>query len=53
MERIAVYAIGLHMKDVLKDSVLFLHNIGVAAARTKLVFAAPEGSHSVADRISS
>jgi serine/threonine-protein kinase RsbW len=51
VERIAVYGMSLHMKDVLKESVLFLHNIGVAAARSNLVFAAPEGSRTVADRI--
>lgn len=51
--RIAVYSMRLHMKDELEESVLFLHTMGVAAAKNKLVLAAPEGSRSVADRIMS
>ena len=41
-ERIAVYAMSRHMKDVLKKSGLFLQNMGVATVRTNLVFAAPK-----------
>jgi len=51
--RIAGYTMRLHMKDELEESVLFLHTMGVAAAKNKLVLAAPEGSRSVADRIMS
>jgi hypothetical protein len=51
MERIAVFAIKHHEKDILKESVRFLRNMGVAAARNKLDFAAPEGARTVQDRI--
>lgn len=51
MERIAVFAMKHHERDILKESVLFLHNMGIAAARNKVVFAAPQETRTVADRI--
>jgi serine/threonine-protein kinase RsbW len=51
MERIAVFAMKHHEKDILKESVLFLRNMGIAAARNKLDLAVPEGARTVQDRI--
>ena len=51
MERIAVFAMKHHEKDILKESVLFLRNIGVAAARNKLDLVAPEAARTVQERI--
>ena len=50
MEHIAILALKHHEKDILKESVLFLHNMGIAAARN-IDTATPEGARTVHDSI--
>ncbi len=52
MERIAVFAMKHHEEELLRESVLFMHTMGVAAARNEVVFTAPEAAGTVAGRIS-